>query len=85
MQSPSPADVEGTWEATNAFHFFPYGAIRFNKEGSGELVIVMGEDTGKVRLSDFVTEENSFLITVNNEEDKDPEQNRGSFLVQWPD
>ena len=79
--SPTPSDVEGTWESLSLYQFFPYAALKMNSDGMGRVVLVTTENAPiSATLSNFKTEKESFLITLTGgEEGDEPEQWEGSL------
>ena len=78
---PKPSDVEGTWESLSQYQYFPYAALKMNRDGTGKVVLVTTEHTSiEATLSDFKTEKETFLVTLTGSEEGDePELWEGSL------
>ncbi|MCD9461395.1 hypothetical protein [Marinibactrum halimedae] len=80
LHEPKPQDVEGVWESLSLYQYFPFGVVKIEKNGKGKVVLVSEEKATFIAyLSEFKTQEKSFLITLTGTEEGDePELWEGS-------
>ena len=66
-------DVVRQWESLSAFQLFPYAFLEFKSDGTGFVVMSTYEDEALLaKLDSFVSEAESFKITLTDLEETDP-------------